>query len=119
MTPRTRRTVLAIRSSGPDGVPLVAVEVLAREANLHPDLVRRLISLGALEQHGGTSRAPLYPPDAAARLARVARLRHDLGLNYLGALLAVDLLARIEALESDLARTHVTSEVKSPWTSAD
>lgn len=103
----TTRTVLAIRSSGPDGAPLVAVEVLAREADLHPDLVRRLIRLGVLEPRGGTSRAPLFPRDAAARLARVARLRHDLGLNYPGALLAVDLLARIEALESELARIHV------------
>lgn len=107
MTAPTTRTVLAVRSSEPDGTPLIAVEVLAREADLHPDLVRRLIRLGALEPHGGTSRAPLFPRDAAARLIRVARLRRDLGLNYLGALLAVDLLARIDALESELARVHV------------
>lgn len=97
------RRMLAVRRMAPDGAPLVAIEVLAHEAGLHPELVGRLIALGALEP-GGTARAPLFPRDAAARLARIARLRRDLGLNYAGALLACDLLARIEALEDRLAR---------------
>ena len=101
--PRDRH-VLAIRTSGPDGSSLVALEVLAREAGLHPELVQRLIVLGALEPRGGTTRAPLFPRDAAARLARIVRLRRDLGVNYAGAMLACDLLARIEALEDRLAR---------------
>jgi hypothetical protein len=71
-----------VRRTTPDGAPGVALEVLAREAGLHPELVRRLIALGALEPRGGSSRAPLFPRDAAARLARVARLRRDLGVNY-------------------------------------
>ena len=103
MTAPRRRRVLAIRRTAPDGEPLVAIEVLAREAGLHPELVRRLIALGALEPSGGTTCAPLFARDAAARLARIARLRRDLGLNYVGALLACDLLARIEALEDLLA----------------
>lgn len=99
----TNRYVLTVRASGPDGAPLVALETLAAEAGLHPELVRRLLALGALEPAGGTALAPLFPRDAAARLARVARLRRDLGLNYAGALLACDLLARIAALEDLLA----------------
>ena len=99
----TARYALAIRRTAPDGAPLVALEVLAGEAGLHPDLVRRLIALGALESGGGTTLAPLYPRDAAARLARIARLRRDLGLNYAGALLACELLARIDALEDVIA----------------
>ena len=70
------------------------VEGLARRSGLHPDLVRRLIALDAVD--------PL-DWDAAARLARVMRLRHDLGLNVAGAALVCDLLARIEELE---ARRH-------------
>jgi hypothetical protein len=104
MNAPTSRHVLAIRRTGPDGASLVAIEVLAHEAGLHPDLVRRLIALGALEPLGGTAVTPLFPRDAAARLARIARLRRDLGLNYAGAVLATDLLARIEALEDHLAR---------------
>lgn len=69
---------------------LADVRVLARRSGLHPDLVRRLIALDAVD--------PL-DWDAAARLARLARLRHDLGLNVAGAALACDLLERIEELE--------------------
>jgi hypothetical protein len=86
------------------------VDRLARATGLHPDLVRRLIRLGAIEPLPGD--ATHYQPDAAARLARIVRLRNDLGLNYAGALLAGDLLARIDELERRLAaprRTATTS----------
>lgn len=109
MTASPVRSGLAVRRTAPDGTPLVALDVVAQEAGLHPELVRRLIALGALEPRGGTGRAPLFPRDAAARLARVARLRRDLGVNYAGALLACDLLARIEALEERLARLEPQS----------
>jgi MerR HTH family regulatory protein len=70
----------------------VEIEALARESGLHPDVVRRFVRLGLLETP--------FPRDAAARLARARRLRRDLGLNYAGAVLACELLARIEELES-------------------
>jgi hypothetical protein len=74
------------------------IGVLAHEAGLHPDLVRRLLSLGAVEPDA---------IDAAGRLARIIRLRHDLGLNYAGAILACDLLARIERLEARARWTRI------------
>jgi hypothetical protein len=77
-------------------VKVVAIEVLAHDAGLHPELVRRLIRLGAVE---------LDAPDGAARLARIVRLRQDLGLNYAGAILASELLARIDELEARLSWT--------------
>lgn len=104
MSTASGRRVPAIRRRRPDGASPMALEALAREAGLHPELVQRLIALGALEPRGGTTAAPLFPRDAAARLARLARLRRDLGVNYAGAILACDLLARIEALEDRIAR---------------
>ena len=100
--PRTagRRTALVL-SPRP-----VRMESLAREAGLHPDLVGRLVRLGLVEPSGGTPSAPLFPPDAASRLARAARLRRDLALSYAGAILACDLLARIDELEERLARSE-------------
>jgi hypothetical protein len=71
----------------------VELGVRAREAGLHPDVVRRFVRLGLLEP-------PPFLRDAAARLARAGRLRRDLGLNYAGAVLACELLARIEELGS-------------------
>jgi chaperone modulatory protein CbpM len=79
----------------PSSTQPIEVRVLAREAGVHPDLVRRLVALGLLEP---------YPRDAAARVARAARLRRDLGLNWAGAVLACELLARIDELERRLRR---------------
>ncbi len=72
-------------------IVLADVGVLARRSGLHPDLVRRLIALDAVD--------PL-DWEAAARLAKLMRLRRDLGLNVAGAALVCDLLARIEELEA-------------------
>jgi hypothetical protein len=57
-----------------------------------------------VEPAGGSARAPLFPRDAAAQLARANRLRRDLGLNYAGAVFASELLTRIEQLEERLSR---------------
>jgi hypothetical protein len=72
-------------------IVLVDVNALARKAGMHPDLVRRLLRMGAVDASAW---------DAPARLARITRLRRDLGLNYAGAILASELLARIERLEA-------------------
>jgi hypothetical protein len=73
-------------------IVLVDNAALARRAGLHPELVRRLVALGAVDP--GDARA-------AARLARITRMRRDLGLNYSGAILACDLMERIEQLEAE------------------
>jgi hypothetical protein len=83
---------------------LIEVEVLARETGLHPDTVLRLVRLGLVEAAGGTSSRPLFDDAAARRLARALRLRRDLGLNYSGAVLASELLSRIDELEERLRR---------------
>ena len=84
-----RTYALCVRS------PYRRLDVVARDAGLHPDLVARLVALGFAE---------LGDDDAAARLARAVRLRRDLGLNYSGALLACELLDRITELEARLRR---------------
>ncbi len=86
------------------GPALVQVDTLARDSGVHPDLVARFVRLGLLEPAGGTPLAPLFAPDAAARLAQAVRLRRDLGVSYGGAVLASQLLARIDELEARLRR---------------
>jgi len=111
---RKRRGAQLVRSAS----GLVAVETLARQAGVHPDLVRRLVALGLLEPRGGSRGAPLFRPQDAFLIARAMRLRRDLGVNYAGAVLATELLARIEELEQRLrdgAPTHTEHEVIA-WT---
>jgi chaperone modulatory protein CbpM len=83
----------------------VPLDTLAREAGMHPDLVRRFVMLGLVERDGGTSASPLFPGAAAALLAKAARLRRDLGI---GAVFACELLARIDELEARLRRYEMT-----------
>ena len=85
------------------GTAPIGIEPLAREAGIHPDIVRRLVRLGLIEPGGGTKAAPLFRHQDALLLARAVRLRRDLGLNYAGAVLACELLARIDQLEAQLA----------------
>jgi hypothetical protein len=92
---------------------VVGLEVLASDAGLHPELARRLIRLGLIDPQGGTRAAPLFRRRDALLLARAVRLRRDLGLNYAGAVLACELLARIDELERQL--TERQDEVI-PWT---
>jgi MerR HTH family regulatory protein len=85
---------------GPGGISL---DVLAREAGVHPDVVRRLVALGLFDTVGGRGGVGMtFPRDAPRRLARAVRLRRDLGLDYAGALLADTLLDRIDRLEARL-----------------
>jgi chaperone modulatory protein CbpM len=96
-TTRSRlRTGTDLATKGPG---FVSLEALAREAGVHPEMVRRLIGYGLIEPHGGTRAAPLFSRRDAPLLARAGRLRRDLGLNWAGAVLACDLLARIDELE--------------------
>jgi MerR HTH family regulatory protein len=101
--------VTAARPIAPPGARLVprgegriSLNVLATEARLHPDLVRRLVALGLVEPCGGTRAAPLFRRQDADLLHRALRLRRDLGLDYAGAVLACELLARIDELEARL-----------------
>jgi hypothetical protein len=98
MTILHTRTSSYPSSSGSHEVAASAtvIERLARESGLHPEVVRRLVRLGLVR--------PTYSPAAPALLARAVRLRRDLGLDYTGAVLACELLARIDALEARLAR---------------
>ena len=78
------------------------LDELARRAGVHPELARRLVRMGLIDPL--PAGADDWPPSAGLRLGRAVRLRRDLGLNYAGAMLACDLLDRIDELERRLRR---------------
>jgi hypothetical protein len=98
-TRRPRSGTHALTRAAPAPLTLTG---LAAAARVHPGAVSRLVALGLVEPHGGTASAPLFDRRDAALLARAIRLRRDLGLNYAGAVLASELLNRIEDLEQRL-----------------
>jgi chaperone modulatory protein CbpM len=100
-------TRLAMRGPG-----LIRIDELSRQAGLHPALVQRLFRLGLIEPEGGTAASPLFRRSAVLALRRAVRLRRDLGLNYAGAVLASELLARIDELERRLGDEVPSTQAK-------
>ena len=82
----------------------MSLETFSRASGLHPDLVRRLVSLGILDARADATGELSLPPAQLAVAARVQRLRAGFALNYAAIGLVMDLLDRIAQLE-DVRRT--------------
>jgi chaperone modulatory protein CbpM len=77
----------------------LSFEQLAEAVGLSSRDLDRLVREGFVEPVApGTLE---FTADAAARLRRMLRLRRDLGVNFTGAAIIVDLLERIEQLEAN------------------
>ena len=92
--------------------PGIQLDVFATRCGLHPDMVRRLVALGLVACQKDARGDLWFEPSALVTVARVQRLRTGLGLNYAAIGLVLDLLDRIEELESASRRRRT-----SPWTS--
>jgi DNA-binding transcriptional MerR regulator len=82
---------------------LVSLREVARLADMHPVLVERLMTLGLVDPVA-TTPEPLFDVAAVLRLRRIVRLRRDLGVNWVGIGVVLDLLAKIDELEQEIAR---------------
>lgn len=94
------------------------LDTFASRTGLHPDLIRRLVTLGLLEaatEHGGELSFALSEVATARRLQR---LRAGLCLNYAALGVVMDLLDRITALETALRHLPPSIGEKS-WTPTD
>jgi DNA-binding transcriptional MerR regulator len=84
--------------------PGLSLDQLARRCGLHPDMVRRLVALGLVPCRPDARGEPTFDRSAVAVVARIQRLRTGLGLNYSAIGLVLDLLDRIDELESAARR---------------
>jgi chaperone modulatory protein CbpM len=79
----------------------LSFEQVAEAAGLsHLDL-HRLVRSGLVEPVAARGTLE-FTADTPARLRRMLRLRRELGVNFTGAVIIVDLLERIERLEASL-----------------
>ncbi len=79
---------------------------VAYRAGLHPELIDRFIRLGLIEFAGRTDDGELlFDSEAIPLLRRILRLRNELGVNYAGVGVILELMSRIEALEARI-REH-------------
>ncbi|MBW1974013.1 MAG: MerR family transcriptional regulator [Deltaproteobacteria bacterium] len=76
-------------------------EQVASICGVHPELIERFVKLGLIDP---TDRDPvneswLFPPEVVPIVKRIIRLRRDLGINYAGIGVVLELLNRLEELE--------------------
>jgi len=81
---------------------LVTTGELARLARLHPEMVDKLVDWGLIEPVKWEPKL-LFPETAVPRIWRIMRLRRDLGINWSGIGVVLDLLDKIEELEREIA----------------
>lgn len=81
----------------------LTLEELALSAGIHQATVIKLMELGLLEFRGRIE-YPLFSRQEIGRLHRMIRLRRDLGINWAGLGLVIDLLETVESLEKEIAR---------------
>jgi DNA-binding transcriptional MerR regulator len=80
----------------------LSAEELARAAGISPVRLARLVRLGLVEP-----RAPgvkKFTAATAVGLRRMLRLHAELGVNLLGAAVILDLVQRLDRLETELTR---------------
>ena len=82
------------------GTTLLTIEELARATGLHPQLIQSFVEFGLVEPAAtGEGDASIrFAPAAVDRLRRIARLRHDLGVNLAGVAVILEMRDRMEEL---------------------
>lgn len=78
-------------------------EVVAATVGTRTSLVLRLAERGLIETVPSDSDEPRVPRRVVMQLRRMQRLRRDLGVNFAGASVILDLVGRIEQLNRELA----------------
>ncbi len=85
---------------------LLTFDVVAEISGARVALVARLARQGLLETHDSKTGEPLLPRRTIIQLRRMQRLRRDLGVNFTGAAIILDLVARIEQLNRERAEMN-------------
>lgn len=78
-------------------------DVVATIVGAKRSLVVRLVQQGLIETVDTETDEPLVPRRAVVRIRRMQRLRRDLGVNFAGAAVILDLVGRIEQLNRELS----------------
>ncbi|SMC25380.1 MerR HTH family regulatory protein [Desulfacinum hydrothermale DSM 13146] len=74
---------------------------LAGETGVHPELIRRFVHLGLVDPLDEAHREELFfEPSAVHVVRKILRLRRDLGINYAGIGVVLELMHRVEQLEA-------------------
>jgi len=86
----------------------LSLRELSRLCDCHPSVVLRLYRLGMLDPISGSAE-PLFSRAAVIRVRKALRLKRDLKLNFDAVAIVMELLDRIDELET-LVQRHRSTE---------
>jgi chaperone modulatory protein CbpM len=81
-------------------------EMVADIVGARRSLVVQLAQQGLIDTVDDESGEQFLPRRTVIRLRRMQRLRHDLGVNFAGAAVILDLVNRLNEMNRELARLH-------------
>ena len=81
---------------------LLTLEELASAAGLSPELVDVFVRYQLVEPTMNTGSFPLFHTSTVDRLQRILRLRQDLGVNLAAVAVILEMIERIEDLQTEL-----------------
>jgi hypothetical protein len=85
---------------------LLTFDVVCETVGARRSLVARLAQQGLLEALPSETSEPMLSRRSIMQLRRMQRLRRDLGVNYTGAAIIIDLVQRIRDLNRELAENR-------------
>jgi MerR family transcriptional regulator/heat shock protein HspR len=86
--------------STPTATAYLTIREVAYSCDVHPDLVRRMVALGLLDPVASdVADEPLFEAGTVLVLRKILRLRQDLGINYAGIGVVLELMERMEKME--------------------
>jgi len=100
-------------SPSPYQLPMAGV---ASRSGLPPELVSRFVALGLVDAERDARGRLWFRPNAPSAIARAQRLRAGLCLNYAAVGVVMDLLDRIDRLETALRRSERAAKEPTTWT---
>ena len=94
---RVKRTV--------GGSPYLGQSEVACRCGIHPELLDRLVRLGLIDYvERSTEGEVFFEPGVIPLVRRILRLRNELGVNYAGIGVILELMSRIELLEAQIRK---------------
>ncbi|NYT61051.1 hypothetical protein H0A66_01740 [Alcaligenaceae bacterium] len=91
---------------------ICSFEHLVQVSGLAPDILLSLIDAGVLEPSNHDPANYFFSVDCIVTARTARRLRDDFELDAQGLALAVNLIRRIDALESELHRLQATQQLR-------
>ncbi len=88
----------------------IGVEETCRLCRLDRDILTELVDLGLVSPRGNAPQEWRLPAAALPRLALAGRLMRDLGVNVIGAVLAVELLDAQRSIERQIRHLERLAE---------